>query len=87
MTAIVTDINEYRAQQLHGDGGRAWFAQWYSDTDLLNRLEVLSSPASFWEGAGAGLFRACFPSGRDPNIRPQDSLLLVRAEAERRGLI
>lgn len=83
MTAIITDINDYRA----GKADNEEFFSYYTDEEMLNRLDLLRWHEDGWANTGTEEFKLVFPKGRDPLNNPRDSISAVRAEAQRRGII
>lgn len=83
MTAIITDINDYRA----GKADNVEFFSYYEDEEITRRLDLLQWHEDGWAAEGTDAFRLVFPKGRDPLANPRDSISAVRAEAQRRGII
>lgn len=87
MTAIVTDINEYRERK-NGVSNIDYFSTW-SDRSILARYKLLG----FIENGSTDLIdmskpipRMSFPDGFDPENHPGENIKAVYAEGVRRGV-
>ena len=88
MTAVVTDINEYRRNKSRGSDAGGTFEAW-SDEMVVARVKLLRFIAMGWDeltDGGNAMVRSAFPDGYDPYNHPGENLDKVLAEAKRRGL-
>jgi hypothetical protein len=82
MTAVVTDINEYRRKK----EGKNIFASWTDDM-VRARYKLLVAINEGWDELtddSNPLVRASFPNGFDPVNHPGENLEAVAAEQLRR---
>jgi len=89
MTAIITDINEYKARKGIGEAAQVDYFSGWSDKSIKARHKMLG----FIEKGFTELIdmsqpvpRMSFPNGFDPENHPEDNINAVRAEGVRRGV-
>lgn len=90
MTAIITDINEYRTnKQMASALGAVYYSDW-TDERLKTRYELLLSiEENGIEAMGNPehqMYRLTFPAGYNPEIHPEDNLDMIFEEGQRRGV-
>lgn len=88
MTAIVTDLDEYRARKMQ-DAAVSVALSGLTDRQVTTRIVVMDKVLKgdiVLDTVPSFVYDNIFPKGYDPANHPEDNLAALRNEATRRGL-